>query len=178
MAFSKDQNTQVIELRINFGIEPSFLNYTEIIKKMEKPLWYRWARVYAVGFGIIGFGFLLYSNIVPTDEELISRLSPELRAQYEKEKGLRRREQEELIKIVKQTSASNDPIWKTGPIKSPFEHGGEQLADVKQRYEKEMAEKKQMGEIERIRAELEEAQSKTKLETEEQLKKRTWYSWR
>ncbi|CAM9010565.1 unnamed protein product [Wickerhamomyces anomalus] len=114
---------------------------------MEKPLWYRWARVYAVGFGIIGFGFLLYNNIVPTDEELISRLSPELRAQ-------------------------------PGPIKSPFEHGGEQLADVKQRYEKEMAEKKQMGEIERIRAELEEAQSKTKLETEEQLKKRTWYSWR
>jgi len=145
---------------------------------MEKPLWYRWARVYAVGAGIVGVGFLLYYNIVPTDEELVKRLSPELRAQYEKEKGLRRREQEELMKIVQKTAASNDPIWKTGPIKSPFEHHGEQLIDVKQKYEKDMAEKKQLEELERIRSELEEAQLKTKQETDDQIKKKSWFRWR
>ncbi|CCH40597.1 Assembly factor CBP4 [Wickerhamomyces ciferrii] len=145
---------------------------------MEKPLWYRWARVYAVGASIVGFGVVAYLYATPTDEELINRLSPELRAQYERERGLRRKEQEELIKIVKQTSASQDPIWMTGPIKSPLENHGTQLADVKQQYEKQVAEQKQLQEIEQIRAELEETQRKTKLETEEQLKKKTWFGWR
>lgn len=145
---------------------------------MEKPLWYRWARVYFAGFSIVAFGVLSYKYLTPTDEQLISRLSPELRAQYEKEKGLRRKEQEELIKIVKQTSASNDPIWMTGSIQSPFEKHGEQLVNIKQKYEKEQAQQSQMAELERIRIELEEAQNKTKLDTEEQLRKRTWFGWR
>ncbi|RKP30816.1 CBP4-domain-containing protein [Metschnikowia bicuspidata] len=86
-----------------------------------KPLWYRWARVPVVGGAITGTGVFLYCTIIPTDEELVSRFSPEIRAHYERNKELRQKEQEELMRIVQQTAKSNDPIWKTGPITSPFE---------------------------------------------------------
>lgn len=122
-------------------------------------------------------GVLLFKYTTPTEEELINSLSPELRAQYEREKGLRRREQEELIKIVKQTSASNDPIWMTGPIKSPWDKDNK-MVNLKEKYEKELAEKNQSDELERVQRELEIAQEKTRRETDEQLKKRTWFSWR
>ncbi|CDR40463.1 CYFA0S05e00826g1_1 [Cyberlindnera fabianii] len=144
---------------------------------MEKPLWYRWARVYATGGVIILTGVLLFKYTTPTEEQLIASLSPELRSQYEKEKGLRRREQEELIKIVKQTAASNDPIWMTGPIKSPWDKDNK-LENLKEKYEKELAEKKQLAELDRVRAELEEAQEKTRKQTDENMKKKHWFNWR
>lgn len=86
-----------------------------------KPLWYRWARVYFAGGCIIGTGVLLYIYTTPTDEELISRFLPEVRAEYEKSRGLRQKEQQALMDIVKKTLKSDDPIWKTGPIGSPLE---------------------------------------------------------
>lgn len=88
---------------------------------MEKPLWYRWARVWVTGGAIIGTGLLLFKYTVPTDEQLIARFSPEIRADYERNKALRQREQQELMKIVQETAKSDDPIWKTGRIMSPFE---------------------------------------------------------
>lgn len=88
---------------------------------MSKPLWYRWARVWLTGFAIVGTGVLLYKYTVPTDEELIARFSPEVRANYERNKALRQKEQEELMKIAQETAKSNDPIWMTGKIASPFE---------------------------------------------------------
>lgn len=144
---------------------------------MEKPLWYRWARVYASGAAVVMVGVLLFKYTTPTEEQLINSLSPELRAQYEREKGLRRREQEELIKIVKQTAASNDPIWMTGAIKSPWEKGNK-MENLKEKYEKELAEKSQVEELERVQRELELGQQKAIKETNDQLKKRTWFTWR
>jgi hypothetical protein len=144
---------------------------------MDKPLWYRWARVYATGFGIVMTGVLLFKYTTPTEEQLINSLSPELRAQYEREKGLRRKEQEELMKIVQQTAASNDPIWMTGPIKSPWDKDNK-MENLKEKYEKELAEQDQMKELEKVQRELELAQEKTRKETNDQLKKRTWFSWR
>ena len=76
-----------------------------------KPLWYRWARVYFAGACIIGTGVLLYQTIRPSDEKLISQFSPEIRAEYERNKELRQKEQQRLMEIVKQTAASNEPIW-------------------------------------------------------------------
>ncbi|KAH3679783.1 hypothetical protein WICPIJ_008541 [Wickerhamomyces pijperi] len=145
---------------------------------MERPLWFRWARVWAVGFSIVGTGVLLFKYTTPTEEELIARLSPELRAQYEREKGLRRKEQEELMKIVQQTAASNDPIWKTGSIQSPWDRNYEKV-NLKEKYERELAQKEQMDEIERVRLELETAQAKTRERTDEELKKKgSWLGWR
>lgn len=83
----------------------------------------RWAKVYIVGGAIIGSGVLLYKYSRPTDEELINRFSPEVRKEYERNKNLRQEEQKELMKIVQQSASSKDPIWKTGPLESPFERG-------------------------------------------------------
>lgn len=94
---------------------------------MSKPLWLRWTRVFATGGAIIGTGVLLYKYAVPSDDELISRFSPEVRAEYEHNRLLRQKEQEEVMKIARETSKSRDPIWKTGPIKSPFEKDGRNM---------------------------------------------------
>jgi hypothetical protein len=144
---------------------------------MDKPLWYRWARVYATGFAIVMTGVLLFKYTTPTEEELISKLSPELRLQYERERKLRQREQQELIKIVQETAASNDPIWKTGSIKSPWERDTEKV-NLKEKYERELSQQNQLNEIERVRLQLEIAQAQTREETDANLKKRTWFSWR
>lgn len=77
--------------------------------------------MWVTGFSIIATGVILYKYTVPTDEELIAKFSPEIRADYERNKALRQKEQQELMKIVRETSQSSDPIWKTGPLLSPFE---------------------------------------------------------
>lgn len=72
-------------------------------------------------FGTIIGGTCLVLALQPTDEELISKFSPENRRNYEMNKEFRRKEQEKLIEIVKETSKSNRPIWDTGPIPSRME---------------------------------------------------------
>lgn len=137
--------------------------------------WARWGRVNLVGASIIGFGLLCFKYTTPTDEQLINRMSPEVRAQYERERSLRRKEQEELIKIVKQTSASNDPIWMTGPIKSPLEHKAFQLKNREQK-EREIAAEEQHKELARIKKQIEEAQNEARKENEKSQKK-GWFGW-
>lgn len=88
---------------------------------MEKALWRRWAKVPLSGSLIIGTGVFLFYKIVPTDEELIRLFSPEVRANYERNRELRQMEQQELMRIVQRTSKSSDPIWMTGSITSPFD---------------------------------------------------------
>lgn len=127
------------------------------------------------GVSIVGTGVLLFKYTVPSDEELIARFSPEIRAEYERGKSLRQKEQEELMKIAQETAKSNDPIWKTGKIASPFEKDTRgmdpKLVDVQNFYqEKELNKRKQ--EVELANAEL--------LETEKLVaqSKKLWLPWR
>ncbi|KAM9918022.1 hypothetical protein OXX59_008952 [Metschnikowia pulcherrima] len=135
----------------------------------------RWARMLGTGVSIVGTGVLLFKYTVPSDEELIARFSPEIRAEYERGKSLRQKEQEELMKIAQETAKSNDPIWKTGKIASPFEKDTRgmdpKLVDVQNFYqEKELNKRKQ--EVELANAEL--------LETEKLVaqSKKSWLPWR
>lgn len=141
---------------------------------MERPLWYRWAKIVVYGAGIVTSGVLLFKYTVPTDEELISRFSPEVRAQYEKNRALRQKEQEELMKIVQKTAASNDPIWKAGPIGSPFEKDTRRtnpnLVDQQKFYAQQGAEFKK-EQIEAANKELEELNELVGQ------KKKHWWSW-
>lgn len=135
----------------------------------QKPLWYRWARVYFTGFSIIGFGVLCFKYTVPTDEQLIARFSPEVRAEYEKGRELRRQEQQELMKIAQKTAASSDPIWKTDKIKSPFEKDGRgvdpKLVD-RENFFKKSADEVKRSQVQAAALELEEA---------EKLAKKSWW---
>ncbi|CAI2010787.1 hypothetical protein SEUBUCD646_0G04260 [Saccharomyces eubayanus] len=133
---------------------------------MERPLWVRWLKVYAIGGAVIGGGALLFKYTTPTDEQLISQLSPELRLQYEREKNLRQAEQRALMKIVQETSQSDDPIWKTGPLQSPWERKGDNVQS-RDHFAKVRAEEVQKEELSRIRNELSQLRS----ETEENTKK-------
>lgn len=135
----------------------------------------KWARMLGTGVSIVGTGVLLFKYTVPSDEELIARFSPEIRAEYERGKSLRQKEQEELMKIAQETAKSNDPIWKTGKIASPFEKDTRgmdpKLVDVQNFYqEKELNKRKQ--EVELANAEL--------LETEKLVaqSKKLWLPWR
>lgn len=140
---------------------------------MTKPMWYKWARVWVTGASIVGTGVFLFKYTVPTDEELIAKFSPEIRADYERNKSLRQKEQQELMKIVQETAKSNDPIWKTGKIKSPFEKEGRgvdpHLVD-KVKFFKDEEDARRKEEVARANEEL--------METEQlvsQSKKRWWW---
>ncbi|EGW30904.1 uncharacterized protein SPAPADRAFT_68133 [Spathaspora passalidarum NRRL Y-27907] len=143
-----------------------------------KPLWYRWARVYFAGGCIIGTGVLLYNTIRPSEEDLIASFSPEVRRDYERNKALRELEQQRLMEIVKQTAKSDEPIWKTGPIGSPFEKDqrnlGQQLVDYEGvRRDQALDESKE--EVERAKAEMREAEA---LISGGEKKKWWWWWWK
>lgn len=116
--------------------------------------------MYFAGGCIIGTGVLLYIYTTPTDEELIASFSPEIRADYEKNRELRQQEQMEVMKIAQKTAKSNDPIWKTGPIGSPFEKEqrnlSQQMVD-QQLFFNERAKKEHMDEIQKAQLEIDEA---------------------
>lgn len=91
-------------------------------------------------------------------------------------------EQRELIKIVKKTMKSDDPIWKTGPIKSPWERDSlivdkaqEKQMDV---FREQRDQSLELKELHRIREELnkirEESANKTN-EVVEEKKKQSWF---
>lgn len=104
------------------------------------------------GGGIIGLGVVLFKYTVPTDEELFARMSPEIRAQVEAQRALRQREQQELMELVKRTSASNEPVWKTGGLYSPWEGTGNKLEVDKVALERELAQDRARSELERAKA--------------------------
>ena len=167
---------------------------------MSQPgLWMKWAKVWAAGGAIVGAGVLLFEYTVPTKEQLIEQLSPELREQYERERELRQAEQRELMKIVQQTMKSNDPIWKTGSIRSPWERDafvedkGDSNNDQPQQqqlvqqqdhfneFHKIRSDQKQKDNLEKISQELEQIRIKSEERTREILEERRknapWYKF-
>ncbi|CCD24514.1 Cbp4p NDAI_0D02000 [Naumovozyma dairenensis CBS 421] len=144
---------------------------------MERPLWVRWLKVYAVGGVIIGTGLLLFKYTTPSDQQLIDSLSPQLRLQYEQEKKLRQAEQQELMKVVQKTAASNDPIWKTGPIQSPWETKTSSLS-IDDKFQKANAEEAQRNELARIKKELNDLQVQSQMKTKEIVDEKTKNWWK
>ncbi|ODV95131.1 hypothetical protein PACTADRAFT_16669 [Pachysolen tannophilus NRRL Y-2460] len=138
-----------------------------------------WKRSLIACGSIIGTGVLLYKFTTPSEEQFLASLSPELKAEYEKNKDLRRKEQEELMKIVKQTSSSDNPVWYTGSLVSPWEKNPdgtkrESLLVAKEKYEKEQAAIKQREAIAKSKLELEENE---KLELQVKQKSKGWLPW-
>lgn len=137
--------------------------------------WSKVAKMAIYGGGIIGTGVLLFKYTVPTDEQLIAAFSPEVRANYEKNRAFRQKEQEELMKIARETASSNDPIWKTGKLASPFEKdtrgAAPKLVDAAKFFQEKEDEKNKV-ETQQAQADLLETQRLIALS------KKSWWSWR
>ncbi|KAK9480996.1 hypothetical protein V1514DRAFT_64394 [Lipomyces japonicus] len=64
------------------------------------------------GTGIIGVGFLLYNTTVPTEEQLVSKFSPEIKQKYYQEKQFRSGSQEDhLYDLIRSNAESSRPAW-------------------------------------------------------------------
>lgn len=148
---------------------------------MDTPVWRRWLKIYIYGGSIILGGVLLFKYTTPTDEKLIASLSPELRLQYEEERKLRQEEQRELMRIVQETAKSNEPIWKTGPIDSPWEKkkGGEVVKNENffDKIQKTRAEEAQKDELQRIREELDSLRAQSMKKTSDIVNERKSKDW-
>lgn len=147
---------------------------------MERSLFWCWVRVYIVGGSIVGSGLLLYKYSRPTDEELISEFSPEVRREYEANKKLREEEQRELIKIVQESANSKDPIWKTGPLQSPFERGnlGSYSNNaVLERAKRQQLEKREQEEIDKVRQNIKALKEQQRQEKETKEANKLWWKF-
>lgn len=135
----------------------------------------RWMRAFGWGAGIIATGVLLYTYTVPSEEQLVARLSPEIRAEYERNRHLRQQEQMEVMRIARQTAASDEPIWKTGKIRSPLEKEGrgvnQNLVALPKETPQLRGQQHQKDEVERARNESKER------EELEAASRSGWFSW-
>ncbi|KAJ1667588.1 assembly factor cbp4 [Coemansia sp. RSA 1646] len=61
--------------------------------------------------GIMGVAVLLRYTIVPDEEKLLRELSPELRAELERNKEKRRETHDAIMKQMIENSKSDKPIW-------------------------------------------------------------------
>lgn len=136
----------------------------------------RWMRAFGWGAGIIATGVLLFNYTVPTEEQLVAQFSPEIRAEYERNRHLRQREQMEVMQIARQTAASDQPIWKTGKIRSPLEKEGrgvnQKLVSLPQETPQLRGQQHQKEQVERARNEAKERE-----ELEATSSRSRWFSW-
>lgn len=133
------------------------------------PLWARWLKVYIAGGAIITTGVLLFKYTTPTDQQLLDSLSPELRAQYAKDKKMREWEQEELKKIVQKSLESDEPIWKAGGIESPM---GQSHKMKENTFRKQIIEKEQQEQLSKANQQLDDIRR-----LENGNKKNSWWSF-
>ncbi|KAJ2380458.1 hypothetical protein H4S02_006679 [Coemansia sp. RSA 2611] len=62
--------------------------------------------------GIMGTALLLRYTIVPDEDRLLKRLSPETRAAYERSKDQRREQHEKIMAQMVESAKSDRPIWE------------------------------------------------------------------
>ncbi|PIA16341.1 hypothetical protein COEREDRAFT_42759 [Coemansia reversa NRRL 1564] len=61
--------------------------------------------------GIMGVAVLLRYTIVPDEEKILKSLSPELRAEYERNKDKRREQHDAIMAQMMENAKSDKPIW-------------------------------------------------------------------
>ncbi|CUM63162.1 uncharacterized protein PRCAT00000729001 [Priceomyces carsonii] len=141
---------------------------------VQRPLWVSWARVFLTGAGIIGTGVVLYKYTVPTDDQLIASFSPEIRAEYERDREFRQKEQQAVMDNARETAASDNPIWMAGKIKSPFDKDTRGMDPQLVDYELFRKLKNDDFKQEQIKRAQEDLAETEKLSS----KKRSWWSWK
>ncbi|KAJ2470394.1 hypothetical protein GGI02_002954 [Coemansia sp. RSA 2322] len=73
--------------------------------------------------GIMSVAVLLRYTIVPDEDKMLRSLSPELRAEYERNKEKRREQHDAIMSQIVENSKSDKPIWDVSPSKRPDSGG-------------------------------------------------------
>ncbi|KAK9235069.1 hypothetical protein V1525DRAFT_411085 [Lipomyces kononenkoae] len=73
------------------------------------------------GTGIVGLGFYLYKNTVPTEEEVVSKFSPEVRQKYYQEKKFQDASEHDnkLYELIQSNAQSSRPAWMISETNEP-----------------------------------------------------------
>ncbi|KAJ2235226.1 assembly factor cbp4 [Coemansia sp. RSA 485] len=66
-------------------------------------------------FRIMGVAVLLRYTIVPDEDKMLKSMSPELRAEYERNKDKRREQHDIIMKQILENAKSDKPIWDVAP---------------------------------------------------------------
>ena len=83
------------------------------------------------------------------------------------------------MNLVKQTSQSNDPIWKTGSLNAPWE-GKQNSEEVFNNIQKTEAENRQKEDLQKVMADLDALRRESELKTQkivEEKRKNWWKVW-
>ncbi|KAJ1948318.1 hypothetical protein EC988_005225 [Linderina pennispora] len=78
---------------------------------------------------IMGVAVLLRYTIVPDEEKILKSMSPELRAEYERNKEKRRAQHDAIMAQIIENSKSDKPIWDVKPAPAPVSDGGSAGSD-------------------------------------------------
>lgn len=126
-----------------------------------------WPKFGLFAVGVLGTAFLGYRYATPSEEDIVRRLSPELRERYMLERDARKEYFNEFVKEAIAQSKTNEPAWKVGPMASkPVDFNAavrEKMKEIEGRNDEERQE--------RVRSELAEIARK---EEEEKNKKGWW----
>ncbi|KAJ2776023.1 assembly factor cbp4 [Coemansia javaensis] len=68
--------------------------------------------------GVVGTGVLLRYTIVPDEQQLLARLSPELRADHERRKAQRREHHDAVMAQILESAKADRPIWDVSAAQS------------------------------------------------------------
>lgn len=72
----------------------------------------RWVQFLGGAGGIVGVGLLFINYALPTDEDIIKRMSPEVRQRYEQEKRMREKAGEIMQRRI--SESVDKPAWLQG----------------------------------------------------------------
>ncbi|KAJ2162681.1 hypothetical protein GGF46_000406 [Coemansia sp. RSA 552] len=68
--------------------------------------------------GIMGVAVALRYTVVPDEDQMLRRLSPELRAEHERNRDKRREQHEAIMAQMMEGAKSDRPIWDAIPRRS------------------------------------------------------------
>lgn len=142
-------------------------NWTIVEMFRSRPGVPNWPKFGLFAVGVLGTAYLGYRYATPSEEDIVRRLSPELRERYMLERDARMEYFNEFVKEAIAQSKTNEPAWKVGPMASKPVDFNQAVRDKM----KEIEARNDQDRNDRIRSEL---AAIAKKEEEEKNKKGWW----
>lgn len=93
-------------------------NWSVVEMFRSRPGVPNWPKFGLFAVGVLGTAYMGYKYATPSEEDIVRRLSPELRERYMLERDARDEYFREFVKEAIAQSKKDEPIWKVGPMAS------------------------------------------------------------